>query len=95
MNFKRTKEETHYDSVMQSFDISVDNCLLELKMRSTSFRYLMVSSQEGVMPEVLGMIHVHRKTPLPAALALVTELTIILYKRHNYLKHITKFFLYN
>ncbi|XP_022103437.1 cystine/glutamate transporter-like [Acanthaster planci] len=32
-------------------------------------RSLMVSSQEGVMPEVLGMIHVHYKTPLPAALA--------------------------
>ncbi|XP_022103438.1 cystine/glutamate transporter-like [Acanthaster planci] len=32
-------------------------------------RSLMVSSQEGVTPEVLGMIHVHYKTPLPAALA--------------------------
>ncbi|XP_038069904.1 cystine/glutamate transporter-like [Patiria miniata] len=32
-------------------------------------RTLMVSSQEGVMPQVLGMIHVHYKTPLPAAVA--------------------------
>ena len=36
------------------------------------------------MPEVLGMIHVHRKTPLPAALALVIKLALLLYKVYNY-----------
>ena len=33
----------------------------------------MVSSREGVMPQVLGMIHIDYKSPLPAAVVSVKK----------------------
>ncbi|XP_038070441.1 cystine/glutamate transporter-like [Patiria miniata] len=46
------------------------SCIGSLNGALFSFaRILMVSSREGLMPQVLGMIHVHNKTPLPAAIA--------------------------
>ncbi|XP_033626074.1 cystine/glutamate transporter-like [Asterias rubens] len=46
------------------------SCIGSINGQIFSFaRILMVSSREHCMPRILGMIHVHNKTPLPAAIA--------------------------
>ena len=47
--------------------------IINVKNRFILYRILMVSSREHCMPRILGMIHVHNKTPLPAAIAAVSE----------------------
>ncbi|XP_033626207.1 cystine/glutamate transporter-like [Asterias rubens] len=54
-------------SVIISIAVAM-SCIGSLNGALFSFaRILMVSSREGVMPQVLGMIHIDYKSPLPAA----------------------------
>ncbi|XP_022103433.1 cystine/glutamate transporter-like [Acanthaster planci] len=66
---------TFGERVMGSWSVIISvavafSCIGSLNGALFSFaRILMVSSREGLMPQVLGMIHVHNRTPLPAAIA--------------------------
>ena len=40
---------------------------------STSFRVLYVAGREGLMPKLMSMIHLRKKTPIPAAIFTVSD----------------------